>query len=158
MKQHKVCKRYLLAFITYSKTKLIPGRRWALPCPLEGEHCLLKPASICRGFPVSARISSQSWRRGALRSLVEQSTCSQIIVGYITNVKQQEKWSIEGILWEIIDHGSEVELYHTSFPDVTRLLSHHHFFRRIHLSNFIFRCIIKGRNILAMLVKVVVLA
>ena len=139
MKQHRVCKRYLLALITYSKTKLIPGRRWALPCPLEGEHGLLKPASICRGFPVSARISSQSWRRRALRSLVEKSTdCSQIIVGYITNVKQQEKWSIEGILWEIIDHASEVEVFDTVFPYVTRLLSHCHF--------------------LAILVKVVVLA
>ena len=77
---------------------------------------------------MSARIPSQSWRRGALRSLVEKSTdCSQIIVGYITNVKQQEKWSIEGILWEIIDHASEVEVFDTVFPYVTRLLSHHHF-------------------------------
>ena len=74
-----------------------------------------------------------------MRSLVEKSTdCSQIIVGYITNVKQQEKWSIEGILWEIIDHASEVEVFDTVFPYVTRLLSHCHF--------------------LAILVKVVVLA
>ena len=74
-----------------------------------------------------------------MRSLVEKSTdCSQIIVGYITNVKQQEKWSIEGILWEIIDHASEVKVFDTVFPYVTRLLSHCHF--------------------LAILVKVVVLA
>ena len=81
---------------------------WALPCTLEGEHCLLKPASICGSFPVSTRIPSQSWTRGALRSLVG---------GWQLHVKKDpvsildKSGVVQSIFLEIIDH--EVELYHT---------------------------------------------
>ena len=75
---------------------------WALPCTLEGEHCLLKPASICGSFPVSARISSQSWRRGALCSLVCATwEKDRLIFSYVS------KWCgwcifFEAVLWNIL--------------------------------------------------------